>query len=153
MCWLTVRLGLEFLKKLLKNIFFTAVSSDENKMDFIQCCTDIHSFCLCGCLGVFLHVLADTLGSVGVIISSILIEQFGWYIADPICSVFISVLIFLSVIPLLRDSLRILLQSTPPEIQDSVPELITRVSGKTDSWETEAWTDKETNRLTSQSRN
>ena len=27
--------------------------------------------------GVFLHVLADTLGSVGVIISSILIEQFG----------------------------------------------------------------------------
>ena len=29
--------------------------------------------------GVFLHVLADTLGSVGVIISSILIEQFGKY--------------------------------------------------------------------------
>ena len=27
--------------------------------------------------GVFLHVLADTLGSVGVIISSILIEQFS----------------------------------------------------------------------------
>ena len=27
--------------------------------------------------GVFLHVLADTLGSVGVIISSVLIEQFG----------------------------------------------------------------------------
>ena len=27
--------------------------------------------------GMFLHVLADTLGSIGVIISSILIEQFG----------------------------------------------------------------------------
>ena len=29
--------------------------------------------------GVFLHILADTLGSVGVIISSVLIEQFGKY--------------------------------------------------------------------------
>ena len=27
--------------------------------------------------GVFLHVLADTLGSVGVVISSILIDRFG----------------------------------------------------------------------------
>ena len=29
--------------------------------------------------GVFLHILADTLGSVGVIISSLLISQFGKY--------------------------------------------------------------------------
>ena len=43
--------------------------------------------------GVFLHILADTLGSVGVIISSGLIHYFGWMIADPICSMFISVLI------------------------------------------------------------
>jgi zinc transporter 5/7 len=31
---------------------------------------------------------------VGVIISSLLIHQYGWMIADPICSIFISVLIF-----------------------------------------------------------
>ncbi|KAK7100994.1 hypothetical protein V1264_023848 [Littorina saxatilis] len=43
--------------------------------------------------GVFLHILADTLGSVGVIISSILIYYFGWMIADPICSMFIATLI------------------------------------------------------------
>jgi zinc transporter 5/7 len=43
--------------------------------------------------GVFLHILADTLGSVGVIISSGLIHQFGWMAADPICSLFIAVLI------------------------------------------------------------
>lgn len=36
--------------------------------------------------GVFLHVLADTLGSIGVIVSTILIEQFGWFIADPLFS-------------------------------------------------------------------
>uniref|UniRef100_A0AAX7VPJ6 Zinc transporter n=1 Tax=Astatotilapia calliptera TaxID=8154 RepID=A0AAX7VPJ6_ASTCA len=65
--------------------------------------------------GVFLHVLADTLGSVGVIISTILIRQFGWLIADPICSLFIATLIFLSVIPLLKDACEVLLLRTPPE--------------------------------------
>ncbi|XP_030624100.1 proton-coupled zinc antiporter SLC30A5 isoform X2 [Chanos chanos] len=65
--------------------------------------------------GVFLHVLADTLGSVGVIISTILIRQFGWLIADPICSLFIASLIFLSVIPLLKDACEVLLLRTPPE--------------------------------------
>ena len=63
--------------------------------------------------GVFLHILADTLGSVGVIISSLLIEYFGWMKADPICSLFIAVLIGLSVLPLLKDSTFILLQRCP----------------------------------------
>ncbi len=43
--------------------------------------------------GIFLHILADTLGSVGVIISSLLIRFFGWNIADPICSMIIATLI------------------------------------------------------------
>lgn len=63
--------------------------------------------------GVFLHVLADTMGSVGVIISSLLILQFGWYVADPICSMFISILILISILPLLKDSAEILLLATP----------------------------------------
>lgn len=37
--------------------------------------------------------MADTLGSVGVIISSLLIYYFGWMIADPVCSMFIAILI------------------------------------------------------------
>lgn len=65
--------------------------------------------------GVFLHVLADTLGSVGVIISTVLIRQFGWLIADPICSLFIAVLIFISVMPLLKDACEVLLLRTPLE--------------------------------------
>ncbi|XP_059487331.1 proton-coupled zinc antiporter SLC30A5-like [Neocloeon triangulifer] len=65
--------------------------------------------------GVFLHILADTMGSVGVIISSLLIENFGWYIADPICSILISILIFLSVIPLLKNSAYVLLLRVPPK--------------------------------------
>lgn len=49
--------------------------------------------------GVFLHVLADCLGSVGVIISSILVKYYGLYVADPICSFIISLMILASSVP------------------------------------------------------
>uniref|UniRef100_A0A2R9AW38 Zinc transporter n=1 Tax=Pan paniscus TaxID=9597 RepID=A0A2R9AW38_PANPA len=67
--------------------------------------------------GVFLHVLADTLGSIGVIVSTVLIEQFGWFIADPLCSLFIAILIFLSVVPLIKDACQVLLLRLPPEYE------------------------------------
>ncbi|GAA97727.1 hypothetical protein E5Q_04406 [Mixia osmundae IAM 14324] len=58
--------------------------------------------------GVFLHVMADTLGSVGVIISTLLINRYQWTGFDPIASIFIAVLIFASVVPLVTDSARVL---------------------------------------------
>lgn len=62
----------------------------------IVCCLLIWiavvSILLC-VLGVFLHILADTLGSIGVIVSSLLIRYFGWMVADPICSMLIAGLI------------------------------------------------------------
>lgn len=78
--------------------------------------------------GIFLHILADTLGSVGVIISSLLIRFFGWNIADPICSMIIATLITLSVIPLLRDSLGILMQRQPKQLDRKLPETYMRIS-------------------------
>lgn len=39
--------------------------------------------------------------------SSLLIEYYGWNIADPICSLFIAVTIFVSVIPLLSQSMKV----------------------------------------------
>ncbi|RDD40208.1 Zinc transporter 7 [Trichoplax sp. H2] len=71
--------------------------------------------------GIFLHVLADTLGSVGVIISSYLLSRYGWMMADPICSMFIAVLIVISVYPLVSDSITILMQRTPAEIEHILP--------------------------------
>ena len=70
--------------------------------------------------GVFLHVLADTLGSVGnyyfnnliflgVIISCYLIKWYGLLIADPICSAIISILILLSLFPLLESTSNVLI--------------------------------------------
>eukprot|EP00794_Sanderia_malayensis_P008180 gene8180-9057_t len=78
--------------------------------------------------GVFLHIVADTLGSVGVIISSGLIAKFGWMAADPLCSMFISILIAVSIFPLLFDSGAVLMQRTPIEIEHQLPIAYQRVS-------------------------
>ena len=52
--------------------------------------------------------MADTLGSVGVIISTLLIQYYGWTGFDPIASIFIALLIAASVIPLVIDTGRVL---------------------------------------------
>ncbi|KAI9440478.1 hypothetical protein H4582DRAFT_1937084 [Lactarius indigo] len=58
--------------------------------------------------GLFLHVMADTLGSVGVIVSTLLIQFYGWTGFDPIASIFIALLIAASVIPLVIDTGKVL---------------------------------------------
>ncbi|KAK3002318.1 hypothetical protein RJ639_021443 [Escallonia herrerae] len=77
--------------------------------------------------GIFLHVLADTLGSVGVVISTLLIQYKGWLVADPACSIFISILIVSSVIPLLRNSAEILLQRIPRAHEGDLKEALNDV--------------------------
>jgi len=79
--------------------------------------------------GIWLHVLADTMGSVGVIASSILIMWFDWHIADPICSFCIALMILLSVIPLLSKSGGALLQRTPSNLEDKISEKTQKISG------------------------
>ncbi|OQS04615.1 Cation Diffusion Facilitator (CDF) Family [Thraustotheca clavata] len=71
-------------------------------------------------IGVYLHVLADTLGSIGVIVSTICIDAFGWYIMDPLCSALISVLVFGSTWPLLKDTSLELLQGISTDSMSSL---------------------------------
>ncbi|ADV25115.1 cation antiporter [Cryptococcus gattii E566] len=78
--------------------------------------------------GVFLHVLADTLGSVGVIISTILIRFTGWTGFDPIASLFIAALIMASVIPLVIDSGRILCLDVGEEKENEIRSALTELS-------------------------
>ena len=74
--------------------------------------------------GVFLHVLADALGSVAVILSTLLVKyvpsnekehQWKFYV-DPMLSLLIALFIIISTIPLLKESSLILLQATPHDI-------------------------------------
>ncbi|XP_054458706.1 zinc transporter 7 isoform X1 [Anoplopoma fimbria] len=77
--------------------------------------------------GVLLHIIADTLGSVGVIISALLMQRYDLMIADPICSMLIALLIGVSVVPLLKESIGILMQRTPPSLDLALPECYQRV--------------------------
>lgn len=77
--------------------------------------------------GVLLHIIADTLGSIGVIISALLMQKYDLMIADPICSMLIALLIGVSVVPLLRESIGILMQRTPPSLDHTLPECYQRV--------------------------
>ncbi|KAI5703669.1 hypothetical protein M8J75_014778 [Diaphorina citri] len=70
--------------------------------------------------GVFLHILADALGSVIVIISATVIATTEWeyrYHIDPALSLLMVMLILRSVWPLLQESALILLQTVPTHIQ------------------------------------
>ena len=66
--------------------------------------------------GAFQHVLADLMGSVGVIISAILIMAFDWTLADPILSVLIALLILWSSRKLMFTVTNVLLEGTPQHI-------------------------------------
>ena len=59
------------------------------------------------------HVIADLLGSVGVIVAAVVVLATGWDYADPLVGVGIGVLVLGSSWTILRDSTRILLEATP----------------------------------------
>jgi cobalt-zinc-cadmium efflux system protein len=60
------------------------------------------------------HVMADAAGSVAAIIAGVAVLAFGWYIADPIVSIAISILILWSSWKLVRDALDVLMEGAPP---------------------------------------
>jgi cobalt-zinc-cadmium efflux system protein len=64
----------------------------------------------------FLHLVADAAGSVSAILAGAAIILGGWYVADVIASVIISVLILFSTWSLLKNAIHILLEGTPPQI-------------------------------------
>ncbi len=66
--------------------------------------------------GAYLHVLGDLLASVGTVAAAIAIRYTGWLLADPIASILTTVLIMRGAWQLVRESVDILLESTPAHI-------------------------------------
>lgn len=66
--------------------------------------------------GAWLHVLGDTLGSVGVILAAWCVWQFDWRWADPLASVVVCLLVLYSSARLLRESLSILMEHAPRDV-------------------------------------
>jgi len=61
----------------------------------------------------FLHLLADLLGSVGVIVAAVVVLTTGWEYADPLIGMLIGVLVLASSWTVLREAVGILLEATP----------------------------------------
>ena len=67
--------------------------------------------------GAFIHMAADTLVSVGVVISGIVIAYTGWTVIDPIVSLIIAAVILISTWELLSDSLRLAVDGIPDGVE------------------------------------
>lgn len=66
--------------------------------------------------GAMLHLFADALGSIGAIAAAIIMLFSKWTIIDPLISIGIGFIILIGTWPLLRDSIKVLLQAAPPRI-------------------------------------
>ena|SRR5680860_112866 len=67
--------------------------------------------------GAYLEVLADALGSVGVIIAAAVLVTTGWPYIDPLMGAGIGLFILPRTYRLAREALRVLVQAAPPEIE------------------------------------
>lgn len=93
--------------------------------------------------GVFLHVLGDALGNVGVIASGLFIwfSTAGWrFYSDPAISFLITIIIFHSALPLVKSASFILLQGVPSAVPlDEVHKSLLEVPGVISVHELHIW--------------
>jgi cobalt-zinc-cadmium efflux system protein len=88
-----------------------------------------------------LHVIGDLLGSVATIVAAIVILMTGWTPIDPVLSVFVALLITVNAVRVVNQSVHILLEGTPPDVDVNLirHELIEEVSGVTDVHHVHVW--------------
>ena len=90
--------------------------------------------------GAYYEVLVDLVSSVGVIAASLIIGSTGWYAIDPILSAGIGLFILPGAWLLMRESVGILLEGTPPHINiESVHTKIKSLEGVIDVHELHIW--------------
>jgi cobalt-zinc-cadmium efflux system protein len=91
--------------------------------------------------GAFLHVIADALGSVGAIAAGILMLTLHWYLADPIISLVIALLIAAGAWRLLKETTHILMEGAPAGIDlAEVRQAMTEAKGVEKVHDLHIWT-------------
>ncbi|MCE9671435.1 cation diffusion facilitator family transporter [Myxococcus stipitatus] len=91
--------------------------------------------------GAFLHVLGDTLSSVGVLIGAGIMALTGWFVVDAVISAVISVVIVVGAVRLVRDAVDVLMEAVPAHVDmPQVRELLLRVPGVTAVHDLHVWT-------------
>ncbi len=87
------------------------------------------------------HVISDTLGSAGAVVAGVVMLFTGWYYADSIISILVSVLILRSAWVIIKESVHILLEGTPRGIDlESVQSSIRSHEGVLGVHDLHAWT-------------
>jgi cobalt-zinc-cadmium efflux system protein len=87
------------------------------------------------------HVLADLLGSVGVIAAGLVVLATGWEYADPIAALAIGVLVLASSWRILRESVAILLEEAPAGIDaEEVGRTLAGAEGVVEVHDLHIWT-------------
>ena len=66
--------------------------------------------------GALVHVLGDALGSVGAIVAALIMLATGFYLADPLISLFIGLIILVSAFHLLRQTVDVLMEAVPTHL-------------------------------------
>ncbi len=88
----------------------------------------------------FLHVLSDAAGSVAAIVAGVFIVTVGWTRADPVVSVLISLLILWGAYRLLRDSVHVLMETSPAGVDiEKVERTIRATPGVADLHDLHVW--------------
>jgi cobalt-zinc-cadmium efflux system protein len=91
--------------------------------------------------GAWMHVMGDALGSVAAILAGVCMALFGWYAADAVFSVVISLLIIWGSVRLIRESTNVLLEGTPAHINlAAVEDEILATAGVSDVHDLHVWT-------------
>ena len=88
----------------------------------------------------FLHVVSDLLGSLGVVTAALLVITVGWTRVDPVIAIAIGVLVLVSSWRILRESVGVLLEGTPPGIDaDTVGGRMAALPGVTEVHDLHIW--------------
>ncbi|WP_239004819.1 cation diffusion facilitator family transporter [Paenibacillus tepidiphilus] len=88
----------------------------------------------------YLHVMGDALGSVGALLAGLLMQLFSWYIADPIISVLVALLILRSAWNVIKQAFHILMEGTPHTVDAAaVKEALLSVEGVYDIHDLHIW--------------
>ena len=91
--------------------------------------------------GAYLEVLADTVGSVGVIIAAVLLEVFGWGWVDPVIGALIGLWILPRTWRLGRRAVRVLLQAAPDHVDlDALADGLESIEGVVEVHDLHVWT-------------
>jgi cobalt-zinc-cadmium efflux system protein len=88
-----------------------------------------------------LHVLGDVLGSVAAITAGVVILATGWTPIDPLLSLFVALLIGVSALRLLRETVHVLMEGVPSNVQlDVVGRDLATVTGVLRVHDLHVWT-------------